>query len=51
MTPDLSGAFEIGLDARTGAMLRRTKTDDSSAALMTGSTTIDDGIVYTGGVL
>ena len=48
MTPDLGGAFEIGVDARTGAMLWRTKTDDSSAALMTGSATIDNGIIYTG---
>ena len=48
MTPDLSGAFEVGVDARTGAMLWRTKTDPSSAALMTGSATIDNGIVYTG---
>ena len=32
MTPDLSGAFEVGVDARTGAMLWRTKTDDNSAA-------------------
>jgi len=48
MTADLSGAFEVGVDARTGAMLWRTKTDPSSAALMTGSATIDNGIVYTG---
>ena len=48
MTPNLSPAFEIGINARTGAMLWRTKTDPSSAALMTGSATIDNGIVYTG---
>ena len=48
MTPDLGRAFEIGVDARTGAMLWRTKTDPSSAAIMTGSATIDNGIVYTG---
>jgi PQQ-like domain len=35
MTADLSGAFEVGVDARTGAMLWRRKTDPSSAALMT----------------
>src|SRR5208283_33919 len=34
MTPDLSGAFEVGVDARTGAMLWRTNADPSSAALM-----------------
>ncbi len=48
MVGDLSGAFEVGLDARTGAMLWRTRTDPSSAAVMTGSATIDRGIVYTG---
>ena len=29
MVSDLSGAFEVGIDARTGAMLWRTKTDAS----------------------
>jgi polyvinyl alcohol dehydrogenase (cytochrome) len=48
LTPDLSGAFEVGIDARTGAMLWRTQTDTNSAAIMTGSATIDNGIVYTG---
>lgn len=48
LKPDLSGAFEIGINARTGAMLWRTKADDSSAAIMTGSPTIDNGVVYTG---
>ncbi|HTJ26236.1 MAG TPA: PQQ-binding-like beta-propeller repeat protein [Candidatus Limnocylindria bacterium] len=48
MTSELVGAFEVGIDARTGAMLWRTKTDDNGAAIMTGSATIDNGIVYTG---
>lgn len=48
MVGDLSGAFEVGIDAHTGAMLWRTRTDPSSAAVMTGSATIDHGIVYTG---
>jgi polyvinyl alcohol dehydrogenase (cytochrome) len=48
MTPDLGPAFEIGIDARSGAMLWRTKTDANLAAIMTGSATIDNGIVYTG---
>jgi polyvinyl alcohol dehydrogenase (cytochrome) len=48
MVSDLGGAFEVGIDARTGAMLWRTRTDPSSAAVMTGSATIDHGIVYTG---
>ena len=48
MTPELTGAFEVGVDARTGAMLWRTKTDPDRVALMTGSATIDNGIVYAG---
>jgi polyvinyl alcohol dehydrogenase (cytochrome) len=48
MTPDLSGAYEVGVNARTGAMLWRTKVDPSSAAIVTGSATVDNGIVYTG---
>jgi polyvinyl alcohol dehydrogenase (cytochrome) len=48
LTPDLNGAFEVGIDARTGAMLWRTQTDTNSAAIMTGSATIDNGIVYAG---
>jgi polyvinyl alcohol dehydrogenase (cytochrome) len=47
MTSALDGAFEVGIDARTGAMLWRTKIGDS-AAIITGSATIDNGIVYTG---
>jgi polyvinyl alcohol dehydrogenase (cytochrome) len=48
MVPDLSGAFEIAINAATGAMLWSTKTDNNNAAIMTGSATIDNGIVYTG---
>lgn len=48
MSDELAGAFEIGINARTGAMLWRTRTDDSSAAIMTGSPTVENGIVYTG---
>jgi polyvinyl alcohol dehydrogenase (cytochrome) len=48
MTSDLGGAFEVGVDARTGAMLWRTQSDPDSATIMTGSPTIDNGIVYTG---
>jgi polyvinyl alcohol dehydrogenase (cytochrome) len=45
---DQNGAFEIGIDARTGAMLWRTKADEDSAAIITGAATIDSGIVYFG---
>ncbi|MGA8595240.1 MAG: PQQ-binding-like beta-propeller repeat protein [Bryobacteraceae bacterium] len=48
MTPDLGPAFEIGINARSGAMLWRTKTDSNLAAIVTGSATMDNGIVYTG---
>jgi polyvinyl alcohol dehydrogenase (cytochrome) len=48
LSDDLSGAFEIGIKADTGAMLWRIKTDDNSAATMTGSATVDNGVVYTG---
>ncbi len=48
MTPDLNGAFEVGVDARTGAMLWRTQPDDNTTTVMTGSPTIDEGVVYTG---
>ncbi|MDB5417035.1 MAG: PQQ-like domain, partial [Phenylobacterium sp.] len=47
MTPALDGAFEVGINARTGAMLWRTKIGDS-VAIITGSATIDNGVVYTG---
>jgi polyvinyl alcohol dehydrogenase (cytochrome) len=48
MSDELTGAFEIGINARTGAMLWRTRTDDSNAAIMTGSPSVENGIVYTG---
>jgi polyvinyl alcohol dehydrogenase (cytochrome) len=48
MTPGLGPAFEIAINARSGALLWRTKTDANRAAIVTGSATIDNGIVYTG---
>jgi polyvinyl alcohol dehydrogenase (cytochrome) len=48
LTPELSGAFEVGADARTGALLWRTQTDADGSAIMTTSATIDNGIIYTG---
>jgi polyvinyl alcohol dehydrogenase (cytochrome) len=47
MTPALDGAFEVGVDARTGKMLWRTQLGDRTA-IITGSPTIDDGVVYAG---
>jgi polyvinyl alcohol dehydrogenase (cytochrome) len=46
--PAVNGAFEVGINAATGAMLWRTETDANPTTIMTGSPTIDDGIVYTG---
>jgi polyvinyl alcohol dehydrogenase (cytochrome) len=48
MSDQLAGAFEIAVSARTGALLWRTRTDDSNAAIMTGSATVENGVVYTG---
>ena len=48
MSAQLAGAYEVGINARTGALLWRTRTDDSNAAIMTGSATVDNGIIYTG---
>src|SRR5271167_583689 len=48
MTPGLSPAFEIGINARSGELLWRTEADENQAAIVTGSATIDTGIVYTG---
>jgi polyvinyl alcohol dehydrogenase (cytochrome) len=48
MDDRLTGAFEIAVEARTGALLWRTRTDENDAAIMTGSPTVDNGIVYTG---
>jgi polyvinyl alcohol dehydrogenase (cytochrome) len=48
MTAEVSPAFEIAINAETGEMLWRTQMDDDTAAIMTGSPTIDDGVVYTG---
>jgi len=48
MSTALTGAYEVGIDARTGKMLWRTQPDSNDAAIMTGSPTIDNGVVYTG---
>jgi polyvinyl alcohol dehydrogenase (cytochrome) len=48
MTPELSGAFEVGVDARDGAMLWRTKVDPDGVAIVTGSATVDNGVAYFG---
>ena len=48
MSEELAGAFEIGINAHNGALRWRTRTDDSNAAIMTGSATVDHGVVYTG---
>ena len=48
MTAGLGPAFEIGINARTGAMIWRTEADANQAAIVTGSATIDDGVIYTG---
>lgn len=48
MTSGLDGAFVIGINARTGAMLWRTKPDENPTTIVTGSSTIDNGIIYTG---
>jgi polyvinyl alcohol dehydrogenase (cytochrome) len=47
MTSVLDGAFEVGLDAASGKMLWRTNLG-KSVEIITGSPTIDDGVVYTG---
>jgi polyvinyl alcohol dehydrogenase (cytochrome) len=47
MTNALDGAFEVGVDAATGKMLWRTNLG-RTVEIITGSPTIDNGIVYTG---
>jgi polyvinyl alcohol dehydrogenase (cytochrome) len=47
-TSVLDGAYIVGIDARNGKMLWRTKADSDPAAIITGSPTVDDGIVYVG---
>ena len=42
------GAYVVGIDARTGAMLWRTEADANPATIVTGSPTVDDGVVYVG---
>ena len=45
----LRGAYVVGIDARTGAMLWRTRVDANLAAIVTGSPTADDGTKTTTG--
>jgi polyvinyl alcohol dehydrogenase (cytochrome) len=47
MTTALDGAYEVGVNARTGTMLWRTKIGDS-AAIITGAAAIDNGVAYFG---
>jgi polyvinyl alcohol dehydrogenase (cytochrome) len=42
------GAYLIGINARTGAMLWKVKIDDDNNALVTGSPVVADGIAYVG---
>jgi len=44
----LQGAYVVGISARTGAMLWRTKVDPDPATIVTGSPTVDNGVVYVG---
>lgn len=46
--PALEGAYVVGIDARTGAMLWRTQADSNPAAIVTSSPTVDNGVVYVG---
>jgi polyvinyl alcohol dehydrogenase (cytochrome) len=45
---NLQSAYAVGIDARTGAMLWRTKVDANPATIVTSSPTVDDGVVYVG---
>ena len=45
---NLQGAYVVGIDARTGAMLWRTEADANPATIVTSSPTVDDGVVYVG---
>lgn len=42
------GAYAVGINARTGAMLWRTQVDANPQAIVTSSPTVDGGIVYIG---
>ncbi|HTJ56413.1 MAG TPA: PQQ-binding-like beta-propeller repeat protein [Devosiaceae bacterium] len=48
LTPNIAGAFAVAIDAKTGKMLWRTAPDDNPATILTGSATIDRGVVYIG---
>lgn len=41
-------SYELGINARTGALLWKTEVDDNPATIGTGSPTVDDGVVYLG---
>lgn len=47
-SPNLNGAYAVGINARTGAELWHTHVEPHPMAIITGSPTVDDGIVYMG---
>lgn len=48
VTPEMKSAYVISVDARTGAMLWKTKVDSDPTTVITTSPTVDDGVVYVG---
>ena len=47
----LQGAYVVGVDARTGAILWRTEVDPNPATIVTGSPTVDDGAAIVNGTV
>ncbi|MGW0629133.1 outer membrane protein assembly factor BamB family protein [Streptomyces sp. NPDC002758] len=47
-SPNLQGAYVVGINAHTGAKLWSTKVESHPAAIITGSVTVDNGVVYVG---
>jgi polyvinyl alcohol dehydrogenase (cytochrome) len=45
---NLSGAYAVGINARTGAELWHTQVESQPMAIITGSPSVDHGIVYIG---
>ncbi|WP_414476104.1 PQQ-binding-like beta-propeller repeat protein [Microvirga sp. M2] len=43
-----TGAFMLGIDARTGQPLWRTKVEEDPEAIITSSPVVDEGVVYVG---
>lgn len=43
-----AGAYVVSIDARTGKELWKTQVDNDPAAIVTGSPTVDNGVVYVG---